>query len=234
MREAARNPTEARAILLGVLISDGNSRDNIAIVARLLSPDLAARAEAASREVGLLGEGARLPLLDLTLPALRTLPEAEARAFETTVSEIIGLDDRILPFEFAVFHTLRRHLPHRTEHRRGKKAGKAQNRERRHVVLSAVAWAGARTEEEAALSFEQGTRGIGTRGPLLPRGSCGLVEVDAALQLLEESPPLFRKRLLDIAQAIVEADRAIGLAEVEMLRAIAAALDVPIPPVAGR
>jgi hypothetical protein len=58
--------------------------------------------------------------------------------------------------------------------------------------------------------------------------------VDAALQLLEESPPLFRKRLLDIAQAIVEADRAIGLAEVEMLRAIAAALDVPIPPVAGR
>jgi uncharacterized tellurite resistance protein B-like protein len=70
-------------------------------------------------------------------------------------------------------------------------------------------------------------------GQLLPWKACGLTEVDAALQTLEESPPQTRKRLLELAQAIVSADRRIGLAEIEMIRAIAEALDVPIPPLRG-
>jgi len=232
MREAARNPSEAKAILLGILAAGGGTQiagSEVADGLRLLD-DLSSRAKQWSREIEVLGASARLPLLDLTLPALRTLPEPEARELFSTVSRMILLDGRILPFEFAIYHTLRRHLQLGTVRRSEGRRRQAHSREPSAIVLSAVAWAGSGAEEQAKHSFEVGTREDGGVGRLLPPGACGLVEVDSALHILEESPPQLRKRLLDTAQAIVQADRRIDISELEMLRAIAEALDVPIPP----
>jgi hypothetical protein len=156
----------------------------------------------------------------------------EARALLSAASRIILSDGRILPFEFAIYHTLRRHLQLGDLRRPHSRRARAHDRGPSAIVLSAVAWTGSATEDKATASFEEGTREDGGVGRLLPPGACGLVEVDSALQILEESPPLFRKRLLDMAQAIVQADRRIDIEELEMLRAIAEALEVPIPPLA--
>lgn len=236
IRESARNPQEAEALLLGLILAGSEiPRDQaLELTRRRMPPQLAAQVESRCRQLEPLAPGARLPLLDLTLPALRTLPEREARTLLSALSEIVRIDGKVLPFEFAVFHSLRRNLQLGTPSAPRRRGGRSRDRDRMQIVLSAVAWSGAESEAEARSSFEEGLRRGGALGELLPRGACGLGEVDAALQILEESPPQLRKRLLDLAQLVVAADHEIRLQEIEMIRAVAEALDVPIPPLAGR
>ena len=59
-----------------------------------------------------------------------------------------------------------------------------------------------------------------------------LERVDGALGRMETLPPADRKRLLTALERTVRADRAVTVDELELLRAVAEALDVPMPPMA--
>src|SRR5207249_8572264 len=57
-----------------------------------------------------LGPQARVPLVDLTLPALRQLSAAQYQTFHQTVDQLVTADRRISLFEFALQRMLLRHL----------------------------------------------------------------------------------------------------------------------------
>jgi hypothetical protein len=64
---------------------------------------------------------------------------------------------------------------------------------------------------------------------LLPAENVSLDRVDEALTRLEGAAPAVRKQVLEAAGAVVMADGRVELQEAEMLRAVAEALEVPIP-----
>jgi Zn-dependent protease with chaperone function len=239
LREASRTPEQAVPLVVALLLPDTHEMipGLISRVEETLGAEAAGRAEAFRTSVLALDAEARLPLLELALPALRQLPEEEATRLQSTVSTLIRADGQLHPFEFALFHILRRSLAGESRDGRSSRARTqtlSRLRVEVEVVLSALAWAGAAGEGEARSSLESGARHLADAPAggwrLHPPGAVELDRVDEALdRLLALDPPSLRT-LMEAAVATVQGDGSISSGEVELLRAFAEALEAPIPP----
>jgi hypothetical protein len=102
------------------------------------------------------------------------------------------------------------------------------------VLLSAMAYAGHKSDTEAKAAFEQGAQSLSyaaqTGIPFLPEAQCDLGRVDAALARLSQAVPQIKKNVLNACVLTIAADEIIHEREAELVRAIADALDCPIPP----
>ena len=65
---------------------------------------------------------------------------------------------------------------------------------------------------------------------LVPEAQCDLEQVDAALNRLAFAVPQIKKNVIEACARTVAADAVIQEMEAELLRAIADALDCPLPP----
>jgi len=238
LRDALHDPDGAAGVILALVLSEDEEvlTRQRGILAQVVVEEALAGIEALREPLRELGPEGRLPLLELAVPALREIPPEDAILFQTTVSRLIRSDGRVRPFEFALFHMVRRQLAG---------AGSAPPPPRlappslsgvRHeveVVLSALARAGASEERLVRAAFATGIRklpGPGGDWRLQPAEAVGLERVDSALGRLETAAPQARKTFLEAAIATVQADSRVDTMELEMLRAVAEALDVPIPP----
>ncbi len=239
VRRASRQPEEAASLVTALLLSEDQTvrQWQSEILAEALGTRSADRAGALRDSFNSFGAELRLPLLDLCLPALRKLPLERSKRLRSVVPRLIRADGRVATFEFALYHILRRNLEEpgegrRSTPRRGSTSGFRLHREF-EVILSALARAGADSEEEIQRSFEAGASTLpGGKGAwaLHPPGVATLDEVDAALDRVEAAAAGVRKVLLKAAAATVRADGRFELFEVELLRAVAEALDAPMPP----
>lgn len=176
-----------------------------------------------------LGSSARLPLLNLALPALRELSDSQAKRFLALVRVMIESDGQVTLFEFALHRLLEKQLAP-PEQRRPKPIqyfGVAAVRDEAAVVLSALAAASTAQTDRA---FDAGAKQLGPEQPPTMVGVNGLKSIDDALQKLARSSPSVKKRFIDAAAATIMVDGEVNVAEAELLRATAATLDVPIPP----
>jgi Zn-dependent protease with chaperone function len=242
LTRAVHDPMEARALVFALVLA---GRGEVGPAEREAvrgygGDEGAAAVEALLPLVRDAGAEARLPLLDLALPALLALPPEEARRFRDAVAEVSRAGGGGGIFEYALAHTLARRL---------QGAGKGVDRAGRgkrsfeplrpHVetLLSAVAWAGSGGEPGAArAAFEAGVRRLpSSAGALRLRdaGEAGLETVDAALTAMEHASPAIQRVFLEACADAAAADRRLDVAEAELLRAIAESLDCPMPPVLG-
>jgi hypothetical protein len=179
----------------------------------------------------------RLPLLNLALPALRSLPRAEAVGLHETASILIAADGEVSLFEFMLEKAFSRHVLGPTQATR---IGSIRYTTFEAVsgeialLLSALSRVGSSSAEETAGAFKAAAANIPAlegKIALLPPERCSLDTVSAALDRLVESSPVVRKVLLQAGSAAIAADGVIEPDEAELLRAVADALDCPIPPV---
>src|SRR5262249_4211117 len=102
------------------------------------------------------------------------------------------------------------------------------------VLLSATAYAGQENENELSAAFAKGadhlSQAAGCEISLLPPDECDLPNMDAALERLSQAVPQTKKKLLGACVQTVAAEGVIEQGEAELLRAIAEALDCPVPP----
>jgi hypothetical protein len=101
-------------------------------------------------------------------------------------------------------------------------------------VLSTLAWQGSRGGAAAQAAFAAGADGLdGRPGRLTLRApqDCSLDRLDAALEQLTRASGAIKRDLLTAAGRVVTADGQVTVEETELLRAIAAVLDCPLPPV---
>ena len=238
LHAAALDPTQAPALVLGLVLSADpavRSRQSESVAsgtgagtARILSdlyPGL--------RQLG--GDG-RLPLLQLALPALAQHGHAAIDRLVTTLDELVHADQRVSVFEYALQKVLIHHLalyrrpagPAVTLHRLAAAAEPVA------LVLSTLAWQGSRGGAAAQAAFAAGADGLdGRPGRLTLRApqDCSLDRLDAALEQLTRASGAIKRDLLTAAGRVVTADGQVTVEETELLRAIAAVLDCPLPPV---
>jgi len=99
------------------------------------------------------------------------------------------------------------------------------------VVLSVLAHA---TPGDSVAAFAAGAAQL----PLIAgrlresTSAADLAALDTALDLLATASAPIKQRVLAAATAVVSANGEIAVEEYELLRAIAAALDIPLPPLA--
>jgi Zn-dependent protease with chaperone function len=239
LREAARSHTES-TVLLYALLLDGDDtmreRQHAFVASKAGPAALRILGELAPALGGLRPEH-KLPLLQLALPALRQLPPAALAPFLDTLDELVHADGQVSTFEFALQKILTRTLA------LGRKPGTAVIQiysfnavvDEINVVLSALAHTATNAGLDAAGAFAAGAaqlKLLDGKLALVPSAACGFVQLDAALDKLATASGPIKQRLLFASAHVVGADSSILIAEAELLRAIAAALDCPMPPLA--
>jgi hypothetical protein len=180
---------------------------------------------------------ARLALVDLALPALRRLSRAQYEAFRATVERLVTADERLSLLELVLRRVLVRHLePHfgRVPPAPAVYGSVAMVREPAGALLSLLAHAGTREPEAAAGAFASGAARLrGADLHLLPRENCSLALVDGALDALARTTPPLKARIVEACASVVVHDGQVKRWEAELLRAVADALECPMPPLLG-
>ncbi len=251
LRAAARDPARAPALVCGLLLADDPAvrRQQLELVAQHAGAETAAAltqllvaSKSGSAEgvetapeagAGLATEEARLPLLQLAMPALRTLDVVPLEALLQTLDELVRAAGEVTPFEFALQKMLARQLSLASSpgHRVDFYSFDGVARDIA-VVLSTFARVGNADEVTVAAAFAAGAgqlRQIQGALALLPPEACGLAALDTAFDRLAAASPIIKQRTLLAAAQVIGADGVVTVQEGELHRALAAALDVPIP-----
>ena len=240
VQNAARDPLGAAALIYALLISS-EAEMRARQLALLGQSSTAARQETERLlpEVANVALHARLPLVDLALPALRHFSKLQYQEFGNLIRQLIDCDGEIDLFEYVLQKVVLRHLDPQFN---GARKSVVQYYSLRAlapecaVLLSALARAGTDDPAGAGIAFRQGAQPLSQQAQvelvLIPEAQSDLPEVDAALNKLGLAAPQIKKNVLNACARTVAADGVIQEMEAELLRAVADAIDCPIPPFA--
>jgi Zn-dependent protease with chaperone function len=233
---AARDPYGARAVVYALLLDRAGSVRQQQYSYLQAGADSGALEE--TRRLLTLTESldakARLPLVEIALPALRALTANQAEAFTNTVAALVEADHTIDLFEWSLQHILLRDLDR--QHDAGRQSRVrfgtvADVRLQCELLLSTLAYVGQRQPGAAADAFEQARLALDLADARLqPQEDCQLDHLDAALGDLDEAAPQVKRQILQAAVACITADRQVTAAEAELLRAVSASMSCPMPP----
>jgi len=235
VQPAARAPAAAGA-LVRALLADGDPASRAVQLGSLADTALRGEVERLARAVAGVAREDRMAVLDLALPALDGLVPDAAAALVRDLEALSAADGRTTVFEWAVLRIVRRRLARQL----GLGARPARLRVLDEVeedvldVLSTLAWGGTRdgAAAQAALEAALPVLGIRARWKVLPRDRVAAKRLEAALDRLDGAVPPLKARLVEACAAAVLSDGRVVPAEGELLRAIAASLGVPVPPLA--
>jgi hypothetical protein len=230
---AAHEPYGARALIYASLLDrDADVRANqLRALEQLAEANVFELTLQLTKPVNGLDVRARLPLVDMTLPALRALSPSQYHEFMQCFDQLVRADKRLGLFEWSLHKILLRHLRPQFEPVRPKPIlyyGLQRLAGSCSCLLSALARA---SQRDDTVAFEAGARHLPEVGVrLLPSDSCRLSDLDRSLEQLSRVAPKLRARIVDACAACICADAAVQVAEAELLRAICDMLDCPMPP----
>lgn len=175
----------------------------------------------------------RLPLLDLSMPALKKLSPDGYREFRENIEFLVQADHQVTLFEFMLMSMVKRRLDPLFDKKReplrriSPDAAAPQCR----ALLSLLAWEGASDAGAAARAFQLGMAALGpATAALMPREECRMDMVERAFALLAATPFAFQERLIQACILCISADMAVTIEEAELMRAVAESLGCPMPP----
>jgi Zn-dependent protease with chaperone function len=181
----------------------------------------------------------RLPLLELTLPALKQRPAEQIRYLLDLLGKVGALDTEARLFDYVLLRLLEAYLlaqPGAARDTAPAERSKAALRAAVHALLANVAAYGSADAAAARAAYAAGLAALGAPAAAdspsfdPPEAARDLAKLDAALRSLATLRPNDKQRILRGVHAAIRSDRKIEVDEAELFRAIAATLDCPVPP----
>lgn len=238
IRRATADPYGGRALIYALLCDrddrvlerqlarlDAHADTGVADLTRKLRP-----------EVQKLDARLRLPVVDLCLPALKSLSVPQLKEFGGNLVALMHADERLSLFEWCLARVVRHHLArahHPKPPMREATLHISLAVEACRVLLSALAWADAPTPEAAHAAISEAQRYLMLPGVTLLGPDTDLKALDGALHRLATLGPLHKRRLLKACIACIHADGKVSPEQAELIRAVSDALDCPMPPPVG-
>ena len=180
----------------------------------------------------------KIAIMDLCLPSLRSCSENEYDQFCNYIDMLILADDQIDLFEFMIQRIIKRHLDKyfgRVKKFNSFRFVSLSNVKKEcTVILSAMAGVGSAVKSESLEAFNNGALILENEGSgnlkMLEPGSCGINEIDKALDKLERCSSTLKKDILVACGTAALSDNHLSCLEIELLRAVADSIGTPIPP----
>jgi hypothetical protein len=236
--ERAREPLGARGVAAALLLDGDPGIRERQLLALERDPAVAAGIRPIASGVGGLDAAARLALLDLALPALDHLSPGQAGELVRDLAAVASLQARPELFRWALRRLIERRLAPLLGGRRSAPV-RIWTLEEVQVecleLLSALAWTGAADPGGAQRALEAGlvALGIPASWRLLPLDKVDADRLDKVLARLDEAAPQLKQRVLTACAACALADRQVVPGEGGIVRAVAASLGCPVPPLAA-
>jgi len=235
--QAVREPYSARGVIYALLLSredEATRKRQWQLLQAQAEPPLVRVVQRLSGPVDQLPAENRLSVADMTIPALKRLSPAQYQPFRQMVESLTAADGKIDLFEYCLrmilFNCLDVHFGLRPAPAVRFKAVSAVSKPAT-VVLSALAYAGQSRPDDVRRAFEAAAHDLLGQVQIFPPQQCTFDAFDAALTQLAQSSPAVKRRILESVVACIAADGKMTVVENELLRAIAAALSCPLPPV---
>lgn len=232
---AVHAPGEAPFVVYALLLGDvAKERAKVAraLVRHETKTDDDARLDPICDAIGKLDVRYRLPLLDLAAPVLRGLSEAERRSVIGIAEKLVQIDRTVTLFEFVLLTLLKKQL---------KQAPSSEDKIRYRrfapvlpeirILLTLMARSGVHGAQRSEEAFSRSMRSF-TNVELAQADEayCKLESMEGVLAKLSGLSPLLKGSLISACADCVLHDGKIRLQEAELLRAVAEALDCPMPP----
>jgi Zn-dependent protease with chaperone function len=238
LRRAAEEPFGARAVIYGMLLDTRPAvlAKQQALMSHLADPAVMQHTEKLLPQLPNLPQAARLPLVGVVMPVLRTLSMEQYRRFRAVVGALIAADKKVDLKEWILQHFLIRQLDEHFNLRQRPKAKYsylgAVKREA-EILLSLVAHTEHPDDAEAEQAFKTGITAAGTTAlKFVPREQLALDNMNEAVDKLAELKPLLKPRILKACAACLMHDGQATIQGRELLRTIASCLESPMPPLA--
>ena len=206
LRDSTRDSFGAAALIFATLLSnDETVRQKQLAMLQAAGPELAGEAEHLGVELAQCDRNARLPLVSLALPALRTLSREQWAYIAPIIERLIAADGQIDLFEFALRRIVTRRMEAQFDPHAGgviqyysfpPLAGDCAQ------LLSALANIGSGDARTVQAAYEDGFSRLpfAATPPLVPRSACGVLEIDAVLtrlSLIIQNISVWNKKTLE-------------------------------------
>lgn len=228
LREAVHEPAGAMAVVLALVADcDEEVRDRELAAVAVASPAVAERARTMCELSDGLDARHRLPLLDMALPTLQDLDLAERLGFLDLLRRAIDADNERKLLELCYWKIMEHALAPRPTVPRSQQVYSVQGYDDAlGPIFSVLANCNVNPDRAYEIACEKlRIRRICERIPMPT--TCNLAD---GLDRLATAPPPIQKRILDAAATCVATDYVIEPREHELLRALAATMNVPLPP----
>jgi Zn-dependent protease with chaperone function len=175
----------------------------------------------------------RLPILDLAIPSLRQMSSAQFTGFQDHVKRLMEADSRITLFEFVLQSVITHRLEAAFVHTDRKILFKniTPLAEDIMALLSVLALSGHQDRLVARKAFQAGVAAL----PIIRENR--ELEVDVSFDRLQKAMERISSASFGVKKAVFDAccqcvlfDGRVAVDEAELLRAVAYAVDIPLPP----
>ncbi|WNC70015.1 M48 family metallopeptidase [Thalassotalea nanhaiensis] len=185
-------------------------------------------------QVGQLHTRYRLPLIDMAIPTLKQLTQGRYELFKANFSFLVLADDHIDLFEWALQKILFRHLNSqysKHNNKRNKYASLTEKKLEINILLSMLLNLYIKDENDIPKIITLIEKDVGILNvKLFNQESIEIAKLNKAMDSLVNLEPTHKQTLLRACLLIITQDKLFSIKEMELLRAVSALLDCPMPP----
>lgn len=235
IRAAVYDTDQAQALVFSLLLSDDSKveQEQLSIIKNRGGKELDYNVFHMRPHLKHLKETWHLPIVELSIPALRKMGEEQFNTFKQIMSDLVEADNELSLFEFAlqkiVTHQLESEYSKIVEptiiHTSIKTVVEPAN-----ILLRKIA---EESDSKTELAFNAGwqhfTELDKSISPVAENKAYSFQDIDEALEAFAQASGEVKKHLLAAVLHTISADGEITKNEVEWVRAIASAIDCPLP-----
>ncbi len=233
LRQTISSSLGAVALTYSLLLDPDSSNRSfqLDLLRERVDPIILEEIEQILPDVLALDHFARLPALDLAMPALRSIAEDQYDSLIDTLDTLAASDKHLSLFEFCVRSIVVTRLAANfgrkvaVSHRVGRETLEVDSQ----VLLSALARVGNPNKDDALSAFRAGSSRLNVSGPLeflSPNAS----RIESAISRLAQVPYSARELVVDACAHCVLSDEEVTIDEAELLRVVIVSLGCPLPP----
>jgi hypothetical protein len=236
--DAAHSDEMAYFLVIALVLErDGAVSDRqLSLIEQQLGPQRTQMIRRVHDALGPTGPEYRLPLLGIAFPALKRRPWPQLNYLTELVRDLIDIDGEVQLYEYCFYRVLVAHIDQARSplrHRPLARANRGKVREAAVNLLRVIAQYGQADTAARARAFAKGMAVFGAWSKNFdyePDRRHSTSDLDAALETLLALNGKGKERLLKAVTEVVISDDRLAIAEAELIRAICASLDCPLPP----
>lgn len=239
---AAHSPEFAYLLTIALILHrDGNTVDRqLSLAKEQLGAERTSLLRRYYDELATIGAEFRLPLLAIAFPALKLRPAQHLSYLVSLATRMIEIDGEIDFYEFCFYRILMSSLGQAVDPSGRRTAIRARKKELRSAtidLLRVLAKHGNESEDQSNAAFRAGRETLGTWAQdyeYQSDQSFSVAVLDHSLDVLLGLNSKGKETLLRAISATAAHDARLSIGEAELIRAVCATLDYPLPPILVR
>ena len=234
--DAAHAPEEAFLLTVALVLGGRHAEQQLQLIEEQLGAERAALVRTYFKAVNKVGPRYRLPLLEIAFPMLRARPKSQMEYLLKLVRRLIEIDGHIDLGEFCIYRVLASHLSQAADPLADKAGNRVPRKKARDAAIDVIRIVADQGNEDEVARDHAYQAGISTFGDWASGrkeqiDDAQTVEVlGRSLDALRQMNSAGKKSLLQAVSNTITHDGKLTLSEAELLRAICASLDCPLPP----